>query len=49
MRTTALESIQEKIATDTLPLPHKNMHKIRLNTVFILFRATQICGLDPLL
>lgn len=39
----------EKIATNALPLPHKNMHKIRLNTVFILFRASQMCGLYPLL
>lgn len=37
----------EKIATYTHPLQHKNMHKIRLNIVFILFRASQICGLYP--
>lgn len=37
----------EKIATYALPLPHKNMHKIRLNTVFILFRASQISHLYP--
>lgn len=34
----------EKIATRTHPLQHKNMHKIRLGIVFILFRA---CCLYP--
>lgn len=39
----ALESKQgKKIATYALPLPHKIMHKIRLNTVFILFRAEMV-------
>lgn len=37
----------EKIATYAHPLQHKDMHKIRLNIVFILFRASQICGLCP--